>query len=95
MIKPLRDEVFVTVLDGDNEKRQSGIILVGNRVSSNTAIVKAVGPGFENPHGVVEAIPLKQGDKVFFPRGTGLLLEHDDEKFIMVKFGDIMGIIED
>lgn len=93
MLRPLRDEVFVQVEDG--EKRQSGIIVVGGNTSSNTAKVVAVGPGFENPHGVVESIPLKEGDRVFFPRGTGFLVEHGDEEYTMIKFGDIMGIIED
>lgn len=93
MLKPLRDEVFVTVhAPGE---RKSGIIVIGAKNSTNTATVAAVGPGFQNPKGVVEKIPLKKGDKVFFPKGTGMRIEHDDEEFIMIRFGDIMGIIEE
>jgi len=93
MLKPLRDEVFVEIEEA--EKRKSGIILLGGSGNSNTGTVKAVGPGFRNPHGVVESIPLKLGDRVFFPRGTGLRIEHERNEFLMLKFGDIMGKIEE
>lgn len=93
MLKPLRDEVFVEIEEVG--VRRSGIILVGGTGGTTTGIVKAVGPGFENPHGVVESIPLSPGDRVFFPKGTGLLIEHEDIALTMIKFADIMGIIEE
>jgi len=93
MLKPLRDEVFVEI--EESEKRKSGLIVIGGNGGTHRGVVKAVGPGFENPHGVVENIPLKAGDKVFFPRGTGLRIEHEHVEFLMLKFEDIMGIVED
>lgn len=93
MLKPLRDEVFVEIEEA--EKRKSGLILIGGNGGTHTGVVKAVGPGFENPHGVVESLPLKEGDKVFFPKGTGLRIEHEREEFLMLKFEDIMGVIEE
>jgi co-chaperonin GroES (HSP10) len=93
MLKPLRDEVFVEIEEA--EKRKSGIILIGGTGGTHTGIVKAVGPGFENPNGVIEKVPLEPGDKVFFPKGTGMSIEHERNEFLMLKFGDIMGIVEE
>jgi len=92
MLKALRDEVFVEV---EEESNRHGLIVIGSKSSGKVGTVRSVGSGWINHKGVREEIPLKEGDKVFFPNGTGLLIDHDDRKLIMLKFSDVLGIIKE
>ncbi|MBQ9421874.1 MAG: co-chaperone GroES [Lachnospiraceae bacterium] len=90
---PLGDKVVLKKLVAE-ETTKSGIVLPGqDKEKPAQGEVIAVGPG-----GVVDGkevvMQVKAGDKVVYSRYAGTEVELDGEKFLVVKQGDILAIIE-
>ncbi len=90
---PLGDKVVLKKLVAE-ETTKSGIVLPGqDKEKPAQGEVIAVGPG-----GVVDGkevvMQVKAGDKVVYSRYAGTEVELDGEKFLIVKQGDILAIIE-
>lgn len=91
---PLGDRVVLKQYEAE-EKTKSGIILAGDaKEKPQYAQVVAVGPG-----GVVDGkevkMEVKVGDKVIYSKYTGTEVKlENNEKYVIVKQGDILAIIE-
>lgn len=90
---PLGDRVVLKQLEAE-QTTKSGIVLPGQeKEKPQQAEVIAVGPG-----GLVDGKEVKMqvqpGQKVIFSKYTGNEVKIDDEKFIIVKQGDILAVIE-
>jgi len=91
---PLRDRVVLKQLEAETTTK-SGIVLPGQeKEKPQQAEVIAVGPG-----GMVDGkevkMEVKVGDKVIYSKYTGTEVKlENNEKYVIVKQGDILAIIE-
>ncbi len=93
-IKPLADNVLVKPMDAD-KKTASGIILPDSaKEKPQIGEVKAIGPGFITPKGVLIPMSVKVGQKVMYKKWGGDEVKVENEDWMIVKQGDILAIIE-
>lgn len=91
---PLGDRVVLKQLEAETTTK-SGIVLPGQeKEKPQQAEVIAVGPG-----GMVDGkevkMEVKAGDKVIYSKYTGTEVKlENNEKYVIVKQGDILAIIE-
>jgi len=86
-IKPLSDRVLVRPLDKENNV--GGIIIPDSvKEKSQQGLVISVGPGKKD-----EPMTVKIGDLVIYGKYGGTEIEHDGEKFLIMRESDIYGII--
>jgi chaperonin GroES len=92
--RPLHDRVVVTRIDADN-KTAGGIIIPDTAKEKPTeGEVIAVGPGGRDESGKLIPIDLKKGDRVLFGKWSGTEVKIDGVEYLIMKEGDIMGVIE-
>lgn len=96
MIRPLGDRVLVSKI-GMERVRASGLIVPDSvREQSDRASVLEVGPGHVTSDGTLVPITnIKVGDVVVFSPYAGSQVLVDDEEFLLLKVGDVLGVIED
>lgn len=93
MLKPLADRVVVKMLEKE-ETTKSGIILSGkSEEKSQIAQVLKVGPGIDSEGKKVE-ICVKEGDKVILSQYAGTTVKYEGEELIIVKYSDILAVVE-
>lgn len=86
MLRPLGERVVIKVIEAE-EKTKSGIVLTGSaKEKPQIAEVVAIGTGITNE--------VKLGDKVIFSQYAGAEINIRDEKLILIKLVDIVGIVE-
>jgi chaperonin GroES len=87
MLRPLGERVVIKVIEAE-EKTKSGIVLPGSaKEKPQIAEVIAIGTGITNDE-------VKLGDKVIFSQYAGAEINIRDEKLILIKLVDIVGIVE-
>jgi len=87
MLRPLGERVVIKVIETE-EKTKSGIVLPGSaKEKPQIAEVIAIGTGITNDE-------VKLGDKVIFSQYAGAEINIRDEKLILIKLVDIVGIVE-
>lgn len=93
MLKPLADRIIVKMLEKE-ETTKSGIILTSKtEEKSQIAQVLKVGPGSEVDGKKIE-IEVKEGDKVVLNQYAGTTIKYEGEDLIIVKYSDILAIVE-
>jgi chaperonin GroES len=91
---PLHDRVVVKRLD-EEQKTKGGIIVPDTaREKPMQGEVLAVGPGARDDRGGIVAPDLKPGDRVLFGKWSGTEVKLDGDELLIMKKGDIMGILE-
>ena len=90
---PLTDRIVITKLHAE-ETTKSGIVLPGqDKEKPAQAEVIAVGPG-----GVVDGkeikMEVKVGQHIVYSRYAGTDVELDGEKFVIIRQGDVLAVIE-
>jgi chaperonin GroES len=91
---PLHDRVVVKRLD-EEQKTKGGIIIPDTaKEKPMQGEVLAVGPGARDDRGRIVASDVKPGDRVLFGKGSGTEVKLDGDKLLIMKEGDIMGILE-
>ena len=90
---PLGDRVVLKQLEAE-ETTKSGIVLPGqNKEKPQQAEVIAVGPG-----GMVDGKEIKMevnvGDNVIYSKYSGSEVEIDKVKYVILKQGDILAVVE-
>ena len=92
--RPLHDRVVVRRIDED-EKTSGGIIIPDTAAEKpQTGKVIAVGPGARDDDGKIVPLDVKAGDKVLFGKWSGTEVKLDDEKLLIMKESDIMGVLK-
>ena len=88
-IKPLADRVLVKPAAAE-EKTISGIIIPDTaKEKPLKGEVIAAGKGTKD-----EEMVVKEGDKVLYGKYAGTEVEHDGEKFLIMRQSDILAVIE-
>lgn len=94
MLKPLGDRIILEV-QKEEEQTVGGIVLASNaKEKPQTGKVVAVGAGrvLENGQKVVPAVAV--GDVVFFDKFAGTEVKYEDQKYLVVREGDIIAIVD-
>lgn|SRR3990167_9934703 len=92
-LKPLGSRVLVKRLAFE-EKLKGGLILPDTaKKKQETAEVIAIGPGTQGTDGIIHPIPLQIGDKILMDKYAGQEISLNDQEFIIVKFEDIVAIV--
>src|SRR3954449_6368293 len=93
VLRPLFDQVVIKELE-TGRMRKSGLVPPeGNdSMPPNEGIVLAVGDG---PPDLPDfKMPLAPGDHVVFPRSAGVWVEVEDERLLVCRVREILGVIE-
>ena len=91
--KPLHDRVLVKRVQSD-EKTKGGLIIPDTaKEKPAEGEVVAVGEGARKDSGELIAPSVKAGDRALFGKWSGTEVTLDGEELLIMKEGDIMGII--
>ncbi len=92
--RPLHDRVVVRRIDP--QKTSAGGIIIPDTVKEKPSEgeVIAAGPGARDEAGVVQPLGVKDGDRVLFGKWSGTEVMLDGEELIIMKEGDLMGVID-
>ena len=91
--RPLHDRVLVRRIEAE-EKTAGGIIIPDSaKEKPSEGEVVAVGNGSKAEDGTVTPLDVKAGDRVLFGKWSGTEVKLDGEDLLIMKEGDIMGII--
>jgi chaperonin GroES len=95
-LRPLFDQVVIKELEPDRV-RQSGLLLPpGDHESPpQHGIVLAVGPGLDWWSHVGVKMPVKPGDHVVFPGSAGVWVEVEEERLLVCRVGQLLGVLEE
>lgn len=91
-LRPLDDKIVIKKIEKE-ETTASGIVLPSlAKEESNIAEVVATGNKLDTDEDMKGLV--KVGDKVIFSKYAGNDIELDDEKYTIIKFQDILAVIE-
>jgi len=93
-LKPLDDRIVIKQVEAE-EKTSGGIILPDSaKEKPQIGKVIAIGPGALLDDGKRGKMSVKKGDKVLYAKYMGSDVEIDNEKYVIIKECDVLGIIE-
>jgi len=91
---PLDDRVVIKQSEAE-EKTAGGIILPDTaKEKPQIGKITAIGQGKLLDNGKRNKMSVKKGDKVIYAKYIGNDVEIDREKYVILREGDILGIIE-
>ncbi len=92
--KPLGDRVLVQRAEANEEVRGGIVIPDTAKEKPQEAVVIAVGEGKVLDSGQKVAMSVKAGDKVLFGKYSGSEIKLNDEEYLIMSEGEILGILE-
>jgi chaperonin GroES len=94
-LRPLFDRVVVKELDSDRVRRSGLVVPPGSHEPPpQQGIVLAVGPGLDWWEHVGVTMPVQPGDHVVFPASAGTWVEVDEERLLVCRVGEMLGVLE-
>src|SRR5256885_10468143 len=95
-LRPLFDRVVIKELDPDRVRRSGLIVPPGSdEPPPQYGIVLAVGPGLDWWDHVGVQMPVKPGDHVVFPASAGAWIEVEEERLLVCRVGELLGVLEE
>ena len=93
-LRPLHDRVVIR--RSEEERTSAGGILIPDTATEKPiqGEVVAVGKGKILENGDVRALDVKVGDRVLFGKYSGTEVKVGDEKLLVMREDDLMGVIE-
>ncbi|RKX33254.1 MAG: co-chaperone GroES [Verrucomicrobia bacterium] len=93
-IKPIGDRVLVKYIEEEEEQSRGGIIIPDTaKEKPQEAEVIALGTGKKDDKGKTQDFEVKVGDRVLISKYGGTEVKLDDEKYMLVREDDILGVI--
>jgi len=93
-LRPLQDRVIVKPAEAE-EKTKSGILLPDAAKEKPTrGKVIAAGPGKLDDNGKPMELSVRVGDTVYYGRYSGTDVEIDNEKLVILRESDLLGVLE-
>ncbi len=93
-IRPLDDRLVVKQADAES-KTASGILLPDTAKEKPTrGKVISVGPGKMLDSGKRAAMSVRAGDEVYYGKYAGTEIKVDDDKFVILRESDLLGVVE-
>jgi chaperonin GroES len=94
-LRPLFDRVVIKELDPDRVRRSGLLVPAGsNEPPPQHGIVLAVGPGIDWWEQAGVSMPVGPGDHVVFPASAGAWIEVDEERLLVCRVGELLGVLE-
>lgn len=94
-LRPLGDRVVIKVMEVEEEKTQSGIVLPEQaKEKPQEGEVVAVGSGKTLDDGSKVEPEVKTGDKVVYSKFAGNEVEVDGEEYLIMRQDDILAVLE-
>jgi chaperonin GroES len=96
VLRPLFDRIVIKELEPDR-MRQSGLVVPAgtNEPPPQQGIVLAVGQGIDWWEQAGVSMPVKPGDHVVFPASAGVWVEVDEERLLVCRVGEILGVLDE
>src|SRR3954463_2591110 len=93
-LRPLFDQVVIKELEPERMRKSGLLVPQGTHdLPPNEGIVLAVGEG---PPDLPDfRMPVGPGDHVVFPRSAGVWVEVEDERLLVCRVRELLGVIED
>ena len=96
LLRPIFDRVTIKELEPDRIRRSGLVVPEGTREPPpQHGIVLAVGPGLDWWEGAGVRMPVKAGDHVVFPASAGNWVEVDEERLLVCRVGELLGVLEE
>src|SRR4051794_5406340 len=94
-LRPLFDRVVIRERE-PARVRQSGLVVPAgsHEPPPQHGIVLAVGPGIDWWESAGVQMPVKPGDHVVFPASAGVWVEVEEEKLLVCRVGELLGVLE-
>jgi len=93
-IRPLDDRLVVKQAEAET-KTASGIFLPeGAKEKPTRGKVISIGPGKMLDSGNRAPIGAKVGDEVYYGKYAGTEIKVNDEKFVIIRESDVLGVVE-
>src|SRR3954470_13138320 len=93
-LRPLFDQVVIKELEPERMRKSGLLVPQGtNDLPPNEGIVLAAGDGPPDLPGF--KMPVAPGDHVVFPRSAGVWVEVEDERLLVCRVREILGVIEE
>jgi chaperonin GroES len=94
-LRPLFDRVVIKELDQDRMRRSGLVVPPGSHdPPPQHGIVLAVGPGLDWWEQAGVAMPVQVGDHVVFPASAGTWIEVDEERLLVCRVTELLGVLE-
>lgn len=94
-VRPLEDRVLIQQAEAE-ERTAGGIVLPDTaKEKPQRGTVIAVGPGKADDNGHRIALSVEPGDSVVYGKYSGNEIKIGGEKFVIVREGDILGVLEE
>jgi chaperonin GroES len=92
-LRPLFDQVVIKELEPERMRKSGLLVPQGTHdLPPNEGIVLSVGDG---PFDSADfKMPVAPGDHVVFPRSAGVWVEVEDERLLVCRVREILGVIE-
>ncbi|MCX7360871.1 MAG: co-chaperone GroES [Alphaproteobacteria bacterium] len=91
--RPLHDRIVVRRIDAE-EKTVGGIIIPDTaKEKPMEGEIVAAGPGSRDSKGQLVALEVEAGDRILFGKWSGTEVKIDGEEFLIMKEGDVMGVL--
>jgi chaperonin GroES len=95
LLRPIFDRVIIKELEPDRVRRSGLVVPEGTREEPpQHGIVLAIGPGLDWWDQVGIKMPVKPGDHVVFPASAGTWVEVDEERLLVCRVGELLGVLE-
>jgi len=94
-LRPLFDRVVIKELEPDR-LRQSGLLVPpgSHEPPPQHGIVLDTGPGIDWWEGAGVHMPVAAGDHVVFPASAGTWIEVDEERLLVCRVGELLGVLD-
>ena len=94
-LRPLFDRVVIKELEPDR-MRSSGLVVPAgaHEPPPQHGIVLAVGQGVDWWESAGVRMPVSPGDHVVFPAAAGAWIEVDEERLLVCRVGELLGVLE-
>jgi len=94
-IRPLHDRVVLKRLESE-QKTRSGIVIPDTaKEKPDQGEIVAVGAGKTLEDGTLDKLEVKVGDKVLFASFAGQAVRIRGEELLVMREGDLIGVVED
>ncbi len=91
--RPLHDRVLVRRIEAE-EKTAGGIIIPDSaKEKPSEGEIVSAGSGARSEDGKITPLDVKVGDRVLFGKWSGTEVKVDGEDLLIMKEGDILGVI--
>jgi chaperonin GroES len=95
-LRPLFDRVVIKELEPERFRRSGLLVPPGtHEPPPQHGIVLAVGQGLDWWEHVGVRMPIKPGDHVVFPASAGTWVEVDEERLLVCRVTEILGVLEE